>query len=342
MRTNTLSVVFTIDTEPDNVWADHRSSTLRNIPELLRLQDLFDRFEARATLLVSYNVLLDDAAVKILQRLAEHHGAEVGAHLHPWETPPFLENDIDRTHPIYPHELPIENFEAKIEELTRAIRERFGQPTSYRGGRWGIAAEHLPILERHGYTVDTTVTPGIDWRGTHGLPRNEKGLGGIDFRSYPTFPYVPSHRDMERPGEDGISEIPVTMGFSRAVPGFLGRLVSLWPNTIGRLLRRTDLVRPVWAFPAEETRHNLDRMLQQKMDDNSPVTNVALHSSELLAGGAPKSQTTCEVAALFGKLKSILECHSTSDRCEFSTLTRAAARWHGAQACHATNTLQNA
>ncbi len=89
-----VQVVITVDTEPDDAWTDHMNPSVANVQALLRLQELLDRFGARATCLVTYRVIQDDAAVAVLRELVEKGGAEVGAHLHPWETPPFMDHGL--------------------------------------------------------------------------------------------------------------------------------------------------------------------------------------------------------------------------------------------------------
>src|SRR5262245_49617697 len=136
-------VVVTVDTEPDDAWSDHRDDGTRNIAALDRLQELLSEFGAVATLLVTYKVASDSAAAEILNGLQCRHGAEIGAHLHPWETPPFMPSGLDVRYASFPHELPGDVFEEKLDKLTELIAARFGPPRSYRAGRWGIANSHI-------------------------------------------------------------------------------------------------------------------------------------------------------------------------------------------------------
>ena len=66
---------------------------------------------------------------------------EVGAHLHPWTTPPFAEQpglrQNDNVH-AFPCELDPELLLAKLETLTAQVAEAAGaRPTSFRAGRFG-------------------------------------------------------------------------------------------------------------------------------------------------------------------------------------------------------------
>ncbi len=332
-RTSTMldekrQVVLTIDTEPDNAWTDHRNDSVTNVRELLRLQKkMLAKFGARATCLVSSRVLEDREAVEVLQELVGGGGAEIGAHLHPWESPPFMESGIDRRYQTYPHELPLEIFEQKLGRLTESIATQFIPPTSYRGGRWGIAPEHLSVLERMGFEVDTTVTPLIDWRETAGIPESLNGSGGIDFRSAPRHPYHPDYSDMVREGDAAILEVPLTVAFTRRVPSVVRRAYGGLPIFVHRILRKSGLIRPVWAMPSEGTEKDLRRMVAAVLKEGLPVINIAIHSSELMIGGSPTSQTAGEKERVLSRLEAMLSILASDDRCAFTTLTQAARWW---------------
>ncbi len=263
----------------------------------------------------------------MLQELVKGSVAEIGAHLHPWESPPFMESGIDRKYPTYPHELPPEVFRQKVGVLTESIAERFGAPTSYRGGRWGIAPEHLSVLERMGFEVDTTVTPMIDWRETAGIPASLNGSGGIDFRSAPRHPYHPDYSDVGCEGDAVIVEVPLTVAFTRRVPSFIRRAYGELPVFVHRVLRKSSLVRPVWATLSEETERDLRRMLAVVLKEGLPIINISIHSSELMIGGSPTSQTAGEKERVLSRLESVLGVLASDDRCVFTTLTQAARWW---------------
>jgi len=316
-------VVITVDTEPDDAWTNHQNPSVRNVRELLRLQRLLDEFGAKATLLVTYRVIEDGGAMAVLERLVSESGAEVGAHLHPWETPPFLESGLDTRYPTYPHELPLSLFEDKMAILTERITARFGRPTSYRAGRWGLVAEHLPVLERLGYQVDTSVTPLIDWRSKLGIPRSEGGRGGVDYRRAPHQPYHPSYHDVTRPGEARIVEWPVSVGFTRLTPDAVRRAYGGIPVLVQRVLRRTEIMRPVWAIPPEHSSERLVRMAANELRREPATLNIAFHSSELMVDGSPRSRTRELVDRTFVRIEGLLRMLSSNGCCQFPTLADA-------------------
>jgi hypothetical protein len=114
-------LVVTIDTEPD---LPHRrrpsAGTLRNVPALLELQRRMP--DVRLTLLVTHSVVSDPDSLRVLERLARDSACEIGAHLHPEETPPFVRGFPDDTsHPRVPPEVRAD----KLRTLTRAISAHF-------------------------------------------------------------------------------------------------------------------------------------------------------------------------------------------------------------------------
>lgn len=318
-----ISVVLTIDTEPDNAWENHLNPSVANVQELLRLQELLDKYGAKATCLVTYRVIQDDAAVNVLGQLVKHGGAEIGAHLHPWENLPLMDSGLDVRYETYPHELPLDVFEQKLACLTEAITQRVGRPTSYRGGRWSLAAAHLPILERLGYTVDTSVMPLEDWRGTPGIPRCEGGRGGIDYRFAPPVPYHPSYDDVTREGDARIMEFPVSAGFTRRVPPSVAYLWGHLPQPLKRCLQKLEIIRPVCAIPIEQQCGYLKRMLQIAVVEVAPVITIAMHSSELMLNGSPRSITPGRVNEVFQRIDEVLALLADNGRCEFRTLSDA-------------------
>src|SRR5438874_717839 len=83
------ALVLTIDTEPDLPKRRQSThSTLRNIPELRTLQQRIP--DIRLTLLVTQSVLDDADSLRELKRLNDEFNCEIGAHLHPEDTPPFV------------------------------------------------------------------------------------------------------------------------------------------------------------------------------------------------------------------------------------------------------------
>jgi peptidoglycan/xylan/chitin deacetylase (PgdA/CDA1 family) len=325
-RGEAIPFVITVDVEPDDAWSDHRNRSLANICELRRLQTLLDGFGAKATLLCTHTVVQNDDAWAVVRELADGSGAEIGSHLHPWENPPYLESGLDVKFPTFPHELPGSSFRDKMECLTQAIMKRADAPTSYRAGRWGLAAEHLPVLEELGYTVDTSVIPLINWGTTFGIPAADGGRGGPDYRFAPQEPYHPDYANPTVPGGAAITELPVTVAFTRAVPRFVRRNYGRLPVLAHRVLRKSEMLRPVWCNPAEQPADRLRRMMRVAISRPVAHINMAFHSSELMLGGSPSTRTEEAVEGVFRRIELLLTLAAESGRCRFDSLSSAARR----------------
>lgn len=322
-----LWAVLTIDTEADNAWEDHLNASVSNVQALRELATLLRRYGAKATCLVSYRVIDDAQAVSILGELFDEGLIEVGAHLHPWENPPFLEDEQDRRYHTYPHELPLELFRKKLEVLTERITEEFGAPMSYRAGRWGLAAAHVRVLEDLGYEVDTSVTPLITWQRKPGLPLRLGGGGGCDYRRAPLEPYWMSWQDITRSGHSGLVELPVSVQFTRAMPTSIARLYGWLPEWARRPLRKGHLIKPVWAFAAEEPNDRMEQMLESYAASSLSYFNMAFHSSEIMLGTSPRSRTPERLGQTMRNIEMTLAKLASTGRCRFDTLIEAARDW---------------
>ncbi|MDE3213546.1 MAG: deacetylase, partial [Bacteroidota bacterium] len=174
-----MKFIITIDTEGDNQWDHGRALTVENIRYVPRFQELCEKFQIQPTYLVTTEVCEDPFAKEIFSDYARKGRAEIGAHLHSWSTPPFLDKDgfrfNDPSH-TFATELPHDLLEEKIKNLTRQIRESFGiQPLSFRSGRYGFNEQVGKVLSDYGYLVDSSVTPYTSWVSNKGAPGGSGG-----------------------------------------------------------------------------------------------------------------------------------------------------------------------
>jgi hypothetical protein len=265
----TPSLVFTVDTEPDDQWAPPLpDGTLPAFAftNTRGLQPLIDFFRARGlpvTWMTSWSIVRDDESARVL-RGAMAEGDEIAGHLHGWETPPFLDVDARRRSFIYEYDEDVRL--AKHRELLAAHRDAFGaHPVSYRAGRWGLDAIELAHIAQLGYRIDTSISPGIDWRDR----------GGPDFSSY-------------------ASEAPRTW---REANG-------LWevPASIVKL----DDARIRWIRPLKHPREEIVEATHALLARGGEIVNVMFHSSEAFVGTSPISRTREEVERLYGDLDAII------------------------------------
>ncbi|OHB00189.1 MAG: hypothetical protein A3E94_01225 [Candidatus Zambryskibacteria bacterium RIFCSPHIGHO2_12_FULL_44_12b] len=285
-----MKLIITVDTEADNQWKKEKLVTLENIFYLPRFQELAQRFGFIPTYLVTYEVAVNSEAASILSQFQKGGNAEIGAHLHPWTTPPYQKDTAwERKYHRFPSELSFEELDEKMRTLTEAIKENFGEsPTSFRAGRWGLSPKVVKVLKELNYTADSSVTPGISWHKTKGDP---KGLGGPDFRHAPLFPYEISNDNILSQGESGIVEIPVTI---LPTGGIIERIV------------RQATGHPRWfrIFP-ETTLNDLKIVYKAVLCKHLPYIQFMIHSSELMPGGSPYAKDENAMERTFGLIRDL-------------------------------------
>ena len=291
-----------IDTEADDQWSEKGRRDLRveNASRLPALQSLFDELGVRPTYLVTHEMATRPESATVLRELARSGRCEIGAHLHPWTSPPFRPEDTAGH--TYPMNLPDALLERQLRELTETLERTFGaRPTTYRAGRNGVDGRTLRILEGLGYTVDTSVDPLF----------NERRKGGPAFGGAPLAPYRPDYADVTRPGAARILEVPISAATSPALPKAVERLYAALPPIPWRgALKRLGL-RPVWLRPSYTTVPDMLAFATRLRERGAPCFNVIFHSSEILAGGSPYTPDAASVARFESALRRLLE-HLTS------------------------------
>jgi hypothetical protein len=316
--------IITIDTEGDDLWAAPHTITTRNARYLPRFQALCERYGLKPVYLTNYEMAVSDAFVEFGRDVLARGAAEIGMHLHAWNSPPIwpLTSD-DFHHQPYLIEYPDHVMEEKIEVLTRLLEERFDEPmVSHRSGRWAFDGRYAALLIAAGYRVDCSVTPGVDWRSNPGAPG---GRGGSDYTGFPAQPYVVDTADISRPAGGGLLEVPMTVHtselFRKADWAYRTPLLSKVANRASPRLR--------WLCPAPLLESaNLDAMLQvyrAELAEEPAHLEFMMHSSELMPGGSPGFRTASDIERLYEYLEVLFEEASRS--CTGVTLKEFASRF---------------
>jgi len=296
------AVLMGVDTEADDQWSaeGRRRLSVRNAERLPALQSLCDAFGVRPSYLVTHEMASRKESADVLRGLAREGRCEIGAHLHPWTSPPFRPEDLAGH--TYPHNLPRELLERQLTELTALVEQELGRrPTTYRAGRNGFDGTSLPILERLGFTVDTSVDPLF----------NERRKGGMVFAGAPLVPYHPDYLDVCRSGTSKILEVPISAATAPALPKAVEALYArLRPIPWRGALRRLG-VRAVWLRPSYAALPDMLAFASRLAHARVPCFNIIFHSSELLPGGSPYTPDEASVSRFLDDLKRLLE-HLTS------------------------------
>lgn len=298
-----LTVDVECDKDPD--WRVRRPLTFRSVREGIveRLVPLCEDLGLRPTLLLSPEVIRDDAAVDLLGNLED---CELGTHAHIEFLEPHADWNASRTDGVLTG-LPPDVEREKLTNLTEMFRRRFGRnPTGFRAGRFALSPRTLPVLAALGYRVDTTVTPFKTWSFNEGPVLNYWGA--------PPWPYRPSPADFRRCGSSPLWEVPVTIAVSALLswPRWMVRLLGQHPRWRERLLRALGPgARAVWLRPLRSKPDELiqvsDAVIRVVPDGRPAVLNMMFHSVELIPGASPYAQTETDVAALLDSIRLLAE-----------------------------------
>lgn len=321
--------LITVDTEGDNLWARPREITTRNAEYLPRFQALCERFGFRPVYLTNYEMVKSRAFCEFAEDVLARDAGEVGMHMHAWNSPPLeaLTPD-DLAHHPYLTEFPKAVMRRKIATLTDLLEERFAcKMVSHRAGRWGFDGRYATILIEHGYRVDCSVTPGVDWSSRSGDPLSG---GGPDYSRFSRRPYFLDPADIAEPASSGLLEVPVTIR-----PGTL-YTHARWPYSVPLVRRVVHRVSPglPWLCPIQPSlRTSLERHLKvmvevaraARRDGGEPHLEFMVHSSELMPGGSPEFRTAADIELLYEHLEVLFD--ELSAWCSGTTLAEFRAQY---------------
>ena len=298
------TLIVAVDTEAEFDWSGpflRTHTSVRNLRDQTMAQEIFDRLGVRPVYLVDYAVATQSDGYMPLREIVQSGRCEIGAHLHPWITPPFAEELSDRT--SFSHNLPAWLQKEKLARLTEAIVSNFGvHPICYRAGRYGVGEEIAGILESLGYKIDMSVQPGIDMRRIH----------GPDFR-----------QALDRPYWFGsgwpIMEIPATPAFTgliahpvlpRALHLQLYDLISRprlnRMRSLG-IFARLHLLERLPLSPEGVTFDELRRLTYTLLSRGKRVFVFSYHSSSLLPGNTGYVRSSSELSDFLRMIATYLE-----------------------------------
>lgn len=281
-----LRVVVSLDVEEEGLFSGSyasRGCSVRNVALLQRLAPLSDDLGFPLTLFCAHTVLTDTAACRTLEKMRDHHGAEIAAHLHHWSTPPLDAHSGSGT-PPRTHTLDRDLLRRRLASLLDAGRVFNGAPlTSFRMGRWDLKSSVRPLLAEQGITLDSSVCP----------LRQHKG--GPDHFLAPADPYWV---DGATPDGTPLLEAPITQ-----IP-LLRPLPALW-RTLIRDIPRRDAFHFWGALSANPFWHNARVMrgaARLHHARGGKVLSIFWHSSELMPGGSPQTPDQRASDAHFEKI----------------------------------------
>lgn len=282
-----------VDTEEEFDWTQPRrrdATSVKAVKSLPAIHDIMRGYGAKPSYLVDYPVATDAEAIETLGGFAAAGGATIGAQLHPWVNPPFIER-VDAVN-SFPGNLPRAVERAKLSVLTQAIEDGFREaPIVYRAGRYGVGPNTEALLDELGYRLDVSVRPLFDY-GDEGGPNFRR----IEPRPYWTGP------------ERRLLEMPLSSTFTGSLrhvgePAF--RLASRVPHANG-LLARSGLLNRVAltpeGIPAEEAVEAIDILLREQV----PIVTISFHSPSVEPGHTPYVRDREDLSRFFAWFEIVL------------------------------------
>jgi hypothetical protein len=295
-------LIVSIDTEEDD-WAAYKPTghQLTNIASVPELHQLFDRYQIKPTYLIDYPVAADETHRDFFRMVLDKGRAEIGAHMHPWNTPPFKE-ELSIYNSMMKN-LPSDLQRDKIINLSNLIEEKFGmRPTSFRAGRFCLTQLISSTLLELNYSVDSSVTPFINW---------EAECGGINFYGYPYYPYqIPLKSDAQSHKVGGrLWEVPITIGFNHLPFKLYASIYDvLSTNRLKRLrlcgmAHRLGFLRKIWLSPELSSHKEMKQLSKAIIRLGISVLNLFFHSTSLAPGLSPFVKTDKHKRSFFTNLE---------------------------------------
>jgi hypothetical protein len=290
--------VAVIDTEEEFDWAKPHSRAATSVTAMRhihRVQAICDMFDLHPCYVVDFPVVAQESGYGPVKEIRDDGRCSIGAHLHPWVTPPY-EEEVNSWN-SYPGNLPMALERAKLECLSEQIQDVFGEPaTVYKAGRYGVGSNTGAILDALGYEVDVSPVAAFDLSAD----------GGPNFERFPIEPWWHDerHRLLFVPGTAalvgglGAAALPCYRIATRPwfeqlhIPGILARL-----RVVDRLRLSPE------GYSLDEMKR-LTRFLMMK---GVRVFSISLHSPSAEPGNTPYVRTAAELEAFLHRLRDYFE-----------------------------------
>ena len=287
------TLFMVVDTEEEFDWGapfSRASTGVTAIAALDNLHGVVDRYAVRPMYVIDYPVATKIEASSVIRQIVESGRGQVGAHLHPWVTPPFTE-EVNGPN-SFACNLGSALEETKLRNLTDAIEATIGvRPRTYKAGRYGLGRTTVRILQRLGFDVDVSINPLMDYRPA----------AGPSFEAFDARPFLF--------GTDRrLLEVPCTLGFAgfarrvglplhrAAENGWLRKLKA--PG----ILNRSGALNKIMLSPETSTLDEMKAVTRALLADGVRTFTMTLHSPSVAVGHTPYVRTAAELREFLGRI----------------------------------------
>lgn len=276
-------LLVVVDTEEEFDWGapfDRNATTVEAMSRQGPAQSICADFGIRPTYVVDYPVAAQEAGYRPIGDWVADGSATVGAHLHPWVSPPVEEKVNLRN--SFPGNLPRPLEAEKLARLTDRIESSFGlRPTVYKAGRYGFGERTAGILEEQGFEVDLSANPPFDYRDEE----------GPDYSGFDADPYWfgEERQLLGIPGTGGY--VGWLGGASHAVYRRASGPRLAWSRLPG-VLSRLGAVDRLRLSPEGFEPHELEKLTRHLMARGTRVFSFSYHSPSLMPGCTPYVRST--------------------------------------------------
>jgi len=274
-----------VDTEEEFDWSapfSRENVSVTAIQDIPRLQNVLAAYGVRPTYVVDYPVASTTSSAGLLGELAASDACEIGAHLHPWVSPPYTETVSTKN--SYACNLGFDLELDKILRLKEAIQDRMGVvPRVYKAGRYGFGPTTVEALEALDFAVDTSVNPRMDFSAD----------GGPSFEEYRPEPSFFGKRRR-------LLELPCTtdyIGAARRIGAPLHRAASSpWLSRLHAVgvLARSGALNKIMLSPEGNTLAEMQALTERLLQDGVRTFALTLHSPSLKPGCTMYVRTAAE------------------------------------------------
>lgn len=296
----TLCVV--VDTEEEFDWDtpfSRQNTSVRAIEHLPAAQSVFRRYGAVPTYVVDFPVAADADATGMLRSLLASGECAIGAHLHPWVTPPFLERLSAAN--SFSCNLGVLQ-EAKLQRLKERITESFGRaPRVYKAGRYGFDRTTVRVLQKLQFGIDVSVCPHMTFEAS----------GGPSFTAFDARPFA-FGRDA------ALLELPCTAGFTGIAGSARRALRALAEHPraarlhLAGALSRARITDRVMLSPEGHSLAEMCRLTRTLLAEGLRTFTLSFHSPSLEPGHTPYVRDRAGLQRFIATLDRYLEFFLTA------------------------------